>query len=180
VLQPNSATPVVVVNQPPPATDPFMALLTKAFFERKVWLEYFAWSVNWNTIAASASNIPKTITIDPSIDFLLLQLQLVGLASAGNVSSPDMSIEIQEASGRHVYSDGPIHTHLICGKNRGSAGIGGVPGNLPSPRYIRGNNAVTAKLTNHEATPYIVYLAYVGIRITYLDTSREALFNVPY
>lgn len=171
-------TPVVVVNSPIPSTDPFMAILTREFLQRNVWLEFFAFTAVWNTLTASATGQQVNTTIDPSIDFIIQQMNLTAFTAAGTIlANPDYVLQITETSGRSNMSDDGVHVSNWTGQNRNS---GAAPYNLPFPRYIRGNNTLSAKLTNNTATAALVSLAYCGIRVTYLNTSREALFNVAF
>jgi hypothetical protein len=105
-------------------------------------------------------------------------MNLTSYSSAGTiVPNPDYLLEIQENSGRSVFSDQPIHVMNWTGQNRNS---GSQSYDLPIPRYMRGNNTITAKLTNNTATAARVDLAYIGLRVTYIATSRETLFGVAF
>lgn len=170
------AIPVVLANPTPPSTDPFTAAINKAFEAKQVWLETFAFTAVFNTLAASASGQQATSTVDPSIDFLAYQMQLCAYSAAGTiVANPDYLLEVQEGSGRSNWSDGPVHVANWTSQNRDSAQAY----NFPIPRYIRGNNTISFKLTNNTATAARVDIALIGTRITYLATSRQELFNIP-
>jgi hypothetical protein len=172
--------PVMLLNPPVPALNPFLAILYQKFYERAVWLEFFVFSAIWNNpvLAANASGQQVTTTIDPSIDFAMMQMNLTAYSSPGViVSSPDYLLGIQENSGRSVLSDQDIHVMNWTGQNRNS---GSRSYDLPIPRYMRGNNTITAKLTNNTATAARVDLAYIGLRITYISTSRDQLFGVAF
>lgn len=171
-------TPVQLLNPPVPSLNPFLAILYQKFFERAVWLEYFVFSAIWNTLAANASGQQVTTSIDPSIDFVMMQMNLTSFSSAGViVANPDYLLSIQENSGRSVFSDQDIHVMNWTGQNRNS---GSQSYDLPIPRYMRGNNTITAKLTNNTAVAARVDLAYIGLRVTYINTSREKLFGVAF
>lgn len=172
------ATPVIVCNPPIPSTDPFTAILTSEFLKKNVWLEFFAFSTIWNPLLASAVGQQAQFTLDPGIDFIVQQINLNSESAAGTVvASPDYLLEIQETSGRSNFSDQAIHIANWTGQNRNS---GAMPYNLPFPRYLRGNNTVNCKLTNLTATAARVDVAFIGIRVTYVNISRADLFGVPF
>src|SRR5438132_1100579 len=103
-------TPVMVMNPPSSGLNPFLAILYREFEARRVWLENFYFSAIWNTLAASASGQQATMTIDPNIDFIALEMNLTSYSAAGTiVANPDYLMEVQEKSGNNNWSDGPIH-----------------------------------------------------------------------
>jgi hypothetical protein len=169
--------PVVMLNQPPPGIDPFMAILYSQFLAGKVWLEYFAFSASWTPLAASASGASAQTTIDAGIDFIVQQMNLTAYNTDDTYeATPSLLLEVQETSGRANWSDQPIPVGNWCGNTRG----GNMSYWLPTPRYVRGSNTINWKLTNRAATAYDVDLAILGMRVTYTGISREELFKVPY
>lgn len=176
--QQQQSVPVVLMNPPIPSLSPYLAILYSQFLARKVWLESFTFSCTWNTLAANAAGQQALMTIDPSIDFIALEMNLTSFSAVGAVvATPDYLLEVQEKSGNNNWSDGAIHVSNWTGQTRDG---GASPWRFPFERYIRGNNTVQFKLTNNTATAARVDLALNGIRVTYVDTDRAKLFGVPY
>ena len=170
--------PVIQMNTPPPGIDPFMAILYSQFLAGNVWLEWFTFTATWNPLAAAASGAPAVTTIDNSIDFIAQQMNLTAYQSGGTYEpAPNFLMEVQETSGRSTWADGPVHVGNWFGNTRSGA----LSYWMPTPRYIKGSNTVNWKLTNLVAgTAYRVDVALIGMRVTYMNISREKLFNVPY
>lgn len=180
VMSPNGVqVPVIAIANPTiPALNPFLAILYQQFLLKNVWLEYFAFSATWNTLLANAAGQQQTITIDPSIDFLVMQINLTAYSDVNTiVQSPNYLLEIQEKSGRSNWSDAAIHVNNWTGQSRDA---GAVSYELPIPQYVRGNNTISCKLTNRTAVAAVVDLALMGLRITYNNASRVDLFGVPF
>ena len=175
------APPVVqalLLNPPVPSLNPYLAVLYGLFLNRMVWLEFFSFSAVFNTLGASASGQQASMSIDPGIDFIGLQMNLSAYTAAGTIlANPDYLLEVQEKSGNSNWQDQPTHVANWTGVNRNS---GARPYDLPFSRYIRGNNTVVFKLTNLTATAARVDLALPGIRVTYTNIDRSKVFGVPY
>lgn len=179
-LQTMQPVPMLVLNPPIPSLDPFVAILTAQFLQKNVWLEEFTFTASWNTLSANAVGQTPTVamSIDPGIDFLAMELNLTAYSDVNTiVANPNYLLEITETSGRMVWADAPVHVSNITGQNRNS---GSRPYHLVVPRYVRGNNTVTMKLTNLTATAARVDLAMPGYRVTYLNgLTRDKLFPIP-
>lgn len=168
--------PVIMLNQPPPGIDPFLAILYSQFLAGNVWLEDFTFSASWTPLAAAASGAAAQTSIDSGIDFIVQQMNLSAFKEDDTeIPNPQLLLEAQETSGRANWSDQPIAVGNWCGNLRF-----GMAGWLPTPRYVRGSNQINWKLTNRDAVAYNVDLAIKGMRVTYTGVSREQLFKVPY
>lgn len=169
---------VGLVN-PPVVVDPFQALLYKNFMEGKVWLEEFGFALTWDPLAANGSGVTSEATIDPGIDFLLLQVNFNAYPTTGVQTtpqqSPNMLLQLSEKSGAANFNDQAQHVGLWTGQYRDG---GGQSGRLVFPRYIRGNNTVQGSLTDLGGTATRCECSLRGIRITYNSTSRSAMFGV--
>lgn len=169
--------PVVVLNQPPPGIDPFLAILYSQFLAGKVWLEAFWFTAAWTPLAADASGSAAQTTIDAGIDFIVQQMNLTAYKTDDTYeATPQLLLEAQETSGRANWSDQPVAVGNWAGNTRGGTGSYW----LPTPRYVRGSNTINWKLTNRSSVAYNVDLAIGGMRVTYTGISREELFKVPY
>lgn len=155
-------------------TDPISAALWEAFDQGKVDLQHFNFPLIWNPLLASAQAQQATVTIDPGISFLVQEINLVSYSTAGvQVVNPDYLLSIEEQSGATFWGSAAVHVGNWTGQYRsGSAGTGahGSPGVMQFPRYIRGNNTITGKLTNQTVTQARVDLVLRGIRITFSAT----------
>lgn len=178
-LMAQGPVPVLLVNPPFPALDPFIAILTAQFLQRKVWLEWFVFTAVWNTLLANAAGQLPTVpmTIDPNIDYLVMQMNLTAFSDVNTIiANPNYLMEVTETSGRMNWQDAPMHVGNVTGANRNT---GAQTYDLPVPRYIRGNNNVSMKLTNLTAVAARVDLAIMGYRVTYTGIRREELFPIP-
>jgi len=176
LMQPGivDAIPTMVLN-PPSLLDPILQTAFEAFKRGDVWLEFFGFDFEWNPLIAHASGQQAEESMDPGIDFLLTDINLVSFSAPGTiVANPDYVMEIQEKSGRTNYSNTTLHVMNFTGNPRGSSF------KLPATRYIRGNNTVVAKLTNRTATAAVVNMEFLGWRMSYHGVNRTDLFNVPY
>jgi hypothetical protein len=172
---PTQVLPVHITN-PPVVIDPFQSILYAAFLRKEVWLEWYGFDVEWNTLAASATGAVATVTIDPGIDFILQRWNMVAYTAADTIEvNPDYVVEVRERSGNSNLSDTTIHVANTFGGTRQ-----GVTGKLDFPRYIRGNNTLQVNLTNRGTTAAVVNLELFGIRVTYTGVERTELFGVPF
>lgn len=174
----NGPVPVMLMNAPS-LTDPFTTLLYAGFLRGELWLEFFGYTAEWNTLAASAVNaLPATQpTIDQGTCFLLLSINLTSYTAAGTIAAtPDYTLQITERAGGNNFSDAAIHVANWTGQNRN---VGSTPYTLPFPRLLRGNNTIQLQLTNRTATAARVDIALLGIRCMFLkNSSLQTLFGI--
>lgn len=155
--------------------DPILAAINRHFERGNIGVEFFVFSAVWNTLAASASGQLASVTIDPSLDFAVQEMDLTAYSAAGTiVASPDYLLEIAEKSGKGNWADGPIHVANWTGQNRNS---GARPYKFATARLVRGNSSIQFKLTNNTATAARVDLALKGMRIEYKQITRDQLFG---
>jgi len=84
------------------------------------------------------------------------------------MTQPDLLLTLQERSGASNFTDVAHHINLWTGQYRTSDPI-----NLPSVRYIRGNNTILGQITNNSNTAFLrADLGLEGVRVTYLDENR--------
>jgi hypothetical protein len=153
--------------------DPIMAAIERHLAAGTIKVERFVFSAVWNTLAASASGSPASITIDPTIDFLAQQMNLTAYTAAGTIlANPDYLLEVK--SGKDSWSDGPVHVANWTGQARNS---GSRPYDFSPGWLMRGNTVTQLKLTNNTATAARVDLALPGLRIMYEGITREQLFR---
>lgn len=155
--------------------DPILAAIQRHLEMGNIGIERFVFSAVWNTLAASASGQAASLTIDPTIDFLALEMNLTSFSAAGTiVANPDYLLEVNEKSGKGSWADGPVHVSNWTGQSRNS---GSRPYYFRPGWLIRGNNTVQFKLTNNTATAARVDLALPGLRVEYRNISRDQLFR---
>ncbi len=158
--------------------NPFLARLWDFFQTGRVTLVPYSFTADWNPLAASAVNSAPTttMTIDPSIDFLLLQAHFVAYPTTGiqttPQATPNMLLNLTEKSGANVFSDVAHHVGLWTGNTQSGAGAY----NLPFPRLIKGNNEIQARLTDNGGTATRCFLGFEGIRVTYVNADRREVF----
>ena len=158
--------------------NPFLVRLWDFVLTGRVKLRPYSFTAEWNPLAANAVGTQPTtpITIDPQIDFLLLQMNFVAWPTTGlqtsPQSNPNMLLNLSERSGANVFSDTDHHVSLWTG----NAQSGAQGYDLPFPRLIVGNNSILAKLTDNGGTATRCFLGFEGIRIEYLNTTRSEVF----
>lgn len=158
--------------------NPFLVRLWDFFQIGRVKLKPYSFTGEWNPLAANAVNAqPSTpITIDPQIDFLLLQMNFVAYPTTGLQTTaqptPNMTLSITEKSGANIFSDSAHHVALWTGNSQSGAQAY----NLPFPRYIVGNNSILAQLTDNGGTATHCWLGFEGVRVEYQNTTRDQVF----
>lgn len=160
------------------SANPFLVRLWDFFQTSRVKLKPYSFTAEWNPLAASAVGTQPTtpITIDPQIDFLLLQMNFVAYSTTGDQNTarptPNMLLSISEKSGANIFTDTDHHVALWTGNSLNGA----QSYTLPFPRLIVGNNAILAKLTDNGGSASRCFLGFEGMRIEYINTSHEEVF----
>ncbi len=158
--------------------NPFLARCWEFFQLGRVTLVPYSFTAEWNPLAASAVGAQPTtgMVIDPSIDFLLLQMNFVAYPTTGSQTTPqanpNMTLNITEKSGANVFTDTDHHVALWTGNTQ--SGAHGY--DLPFPRLIKGNNQILTKLTDNGGTATRCWLGFEGIRVTYVNADRTEVF----
>lgn len=158
--------------------NPFMARLWDFFQAGRVTLSDYRFTGHWDPLTASAVGQTDTISIDPSIDFILVQLNYVAFATSEPVipntalATPNHMLSLSEKSGALLFQDEDHHIMLWTG--------GGTTGRrsyaLPIPRLLKGNNEILARLSDNAGTPAECWLGFEGIRVTYVNADRREVF----
>lgn len=161
------------------SSNPYMARLWDFFQAGRVLLTDYRFTGHWDPLTATAVGQSDTITIDPSIDFLLCQLNYAAYPTTGDPATlntvqptPNHTLNMTEKSGANLFQDEDHHIMLWTGG--GSTGRRSYT--LPFPRLLKGNNEVLAKLTNHSGTESEAWLGFEGIRVTYVSADRREVF----
>lgn len=158
--------------------NPFLARLWDFFQSARVTLQPYSFTADWNPLAANSVGASPTtpLTIDPSIDFLLLAVNFVAYPTTGvqttPQANPNMLLNLVEKSGANVFSDTDHHVALWTGNTQSGA----MSYRLPFPRLIKGNNSIAAKLTDNGGTATRCFLGFEGVRVQYVDASRQEVF----
>lgn len=143
--------------------NPIRAYLPKQYWARDA--EYFVYSCEWNTLAASAQGQADQFTIANDVDFLVLGLNVVEATTTAGTTEQTywpVLVNIFESGTGNRWFDAPQHLHNIAG--RGTVdGLGYRP--LVYPRFIQGATEVSVELTNLEATGRRVWMSFHGCKI---------------
>ncbi len=155
---------------------PIEQIFFNAMLAGKVFLDFFVYSAQWNTLGANGTT-PVTTPINSDSDFVIQQLQLVSYSAAGTiVQSPDYRITIVDAGSGRQLMDSSQHIMGITSTNRDQ---GAFPYNLPMAKLIRQGSAITTTLVNNTGTPALVDLSYVGFKVFYQDAwNRQNILGV--
>ncbi len=159
--------------------NPFLARLFDFWQAGRCLLKSFSYTAEWNPLAANALGAQPTtgITIDPGIDFLLMEINFVAYLKPGAtdqavLSVPNMLLSLQEKSGASIFTDTDHHVALWTGNAQAAC----TDFEMPFPRLIRGNNAILAKLTDNGGTATHCWLGLEGLRIEYVNAVRQEIF----
>lgn len=156
--------------------NPFLARLWHFWQQGAVLLSRYSFTGHWDPLTANAVGESDTFSIDPSIDFVLLEINFVAYGTTGDqntaVLSPNVLLSLSEKSGANLFSDEAHHVGLWTGASQNGRRIQ----SLCFPRLLRGNNEILASLTNNAGTPMEVWLGFEGIRVTYVNTQRQEVF----
>lgn len=161
-----------------PSENPFLARLFDFWQKARVTLTTYSFTANWNPLAAFGVSVQPTtnMTIDPSIDFLLMAMNFLAYPTTGDQTtpqaSPNMLLNLTEKAGASVFQDTDHHVGLWTG----ATGANHQSYRLPFARLIKGNNQIIAKLTDNGGTATQCWLGFEGIRITYVNVDRTEVF----
>jgi hypothetical protein len=153
---------VMMVPVPVPA-DPVVQ-----FLPRDMWAwerDYFAYSVDYNTLAASAINVPQQINIQNDSDFLCLEIsRIITTDAAGGTeqSFAEQTIQIQDTGSGAFWFDSFQHLDNVAGRMTVD---GRGPHKLLQPRWVKGGSALTVFLTNLEANARRIWITFHGVKI---------------
>ena len=130
--------------------------------------DFFSYTIDYNTIAASAVSAENGFNVDSERDFVVLELSYVmATAAAGTAEQayPSVTIQIADASSGMNWLSAPTHLMNLFGKlASGAAGGTGVH-ELPHPRWVSAGSRVTTSVTNLEANARRLWLSFHGCLI---------------
>jgi len=127
--------------------------------------DYFEYSVDYNTLAASAVAAPRNINIDADSDFLVLSVSRVITTDASGATEQPFAEQLirvmDSASGANWMNE---FTHLDNFAGRMAVdGFG--PKWLEVPRLVIRSAAITIELTNLEAAARRIWITFHGCKI---------------
>lgn len=145
------------------AFNPVRAYLPATFHQRKC--RFFAFSVDFNTLAADAVAQRKEWGPDLDFDFLCQELSMVittDATGASEVTFPEFTVSISSDSGGTQWTDGYVHAGNLFGRMTGD---GHGPYVLPYPQFVAGGSTVSVRINNLESTARRVWMEFSGTLI---------------
>lgn len=146
-----------------PVIDPVRAFLPRKFWKRG--RDFHIYSVEYNTLAASASAAEQQFVVQDNTDFLVLELSCVGATAAAGTAEqtfwPVLAQIVDTGTGQNWFS-APQHLHNVFGRPSFDGAGSHV---LKAPRFIPATSTVTVQLTNLEATARRYWLAFIGVKV---------------
>lgn len=155
---------------------PIEQIFFNAMMQGKVFLDFFVYSAQWNTLGANATTLVAT-AINSDSDFVIQQLQLISYSAAGTiVQSPDYRITIVDAGSGRQLMDSSQHIGNITGSNRDA---GAFPYTLPMAKLIRQGSSISTTLLNNTGTASLVDLSFVGFKVFYQGSwTRQQVIGI--
>lgn len=148
-----------VVVQP----NPIRAYLPQRYWDKQA--DYFVYSVEYNTLGASAVNVAQSFQVQADSDFLVLGLSgLMATAAAGTAEQAFWSVvgRIFDSGTGAAWFDQLQNFHNIFG--RGNVDAQGMRV-LPYPRFVEASSVVTVEATNLDANARRFWLSFHGLKI---------------
>ncbi len=152
------------------AFDPVRAYLTEKYWGKE--RRYFAYGMDFNTLASSAVAQSESFVTDLTADFLCLSIvEVITTDAAGGTeqSFPEHLVQISSDTGGTFWGTGFQHAANLFGR----MAVNG-PGvfELPYPQFVPGGTTVTARINNLEANARRVWMSFHGVHI-FKDRERR-------
>ena len=136
-------------------------ILVSAVKAQRAYLEYFVYVAEWNTLAASSSEIVN-VQLQNDSDFLVEEITISSYSAVGTqVTNPDYLITLFGTASGRQYQSAAGHVWGLCGTAQ-------FPKKLPTPLLLDGGTTLAVTLQNLTATAARVHVHFIGSKVFYL------------
>lgn len=146
-----------------PVNDPVRSFLPPEYWNRG--RDFFVYSVDYNTLAASAVQSTQSYQVDVDSDFLCLAMSYVVATTAAGTTEqtfPLPTIMVRDSGSGAAWFNLAQNLGNVAGRQTVD---GAGPYRLAYPRLVVAGSAVTVELTNLEATARRLWIAFHGMKI---------------